>query len=152
MAAHQRIILPTTAPEARAALRFWSGPTTAINGTNHLDRLAIERTSPALIARKHGESHSIVPRHPASRPLPHCGRCGWLSPYIDTTTARSAARVDVRIGSLEFGRVRHEPVGELVRAGEGYVVAAVDLVRFDAQALPSMAACPLRGEHAVVAA
>jgi hypothetical protein len=60
----------------------------------------------------------------------------------------SRARADVR----DLGGVRRQPFGELARAAERDVVAAVHLVGLDPQTLSCMTARPCRWKHPVVAA
>ena len=54
--------------------------------------------------------------------------------------------------SLNAGGVCREPMGQLPGAAQGDVVAAVHLVRVDAQTLTCVPARPCRREHAIVTA
>jgi len=80
-------------------------------------------------------------------------RTPWTSP----APARTRRATECKAGP-SGGRARQlvavglQAVGELLRAGEGGEVAAVHLVRRDAEPLPRDPAHELRGEEAVVAA
>src|SRR5215211_2595687 len=71
---------------------------------------------------------------------------GRLGPGATTPGRLTAA------GSWSLGGVRGEPVSQVKRTAEADVVAAVDLVGIDAEALASVAPRPGGREHSVVAA